>query len=301
MNVTPGFLEGSNRMGRWRAWLGVLLVGCGSAGREAPPPVEPVVPALPLAYGPPVLSAVVATYEFTDTLVSDIQGGAIGTIRVSIGVRGLADLAFDTTASDLRVTATFKEFAGSFSNSAGGGVVTASVADITGPLVMSVTPRGVVTVTQQPQLSPAFRAVTGTEQTHRRFFVRLPGRAVEPGGTWADTIITEETNDGLTSRVRNIVRSTYSRDTVVAGKEMIVIISTTDRSLDITGSSQGVEIRQKLNGIANGTAIWDPQRKLIFWRAESTTLTGSFDLPSMNMSNMPITASGRTTVQLRGG
>jgi hypothetical protein len=286
-----------------RAFLcGLVLAGCGSGRREAPPPVvTPVIPVHPLAYAPPVVPAGVATYEFTDTLVSDIQGGAIGTIRVSIGVRGLADLRFEPAGTDLKVTVTFKEFAGSFTNSAGGGTVTATAADITGPLVANVTPRGLVTVTQQPQLSPAFRAVTGSEQTHRRFFVRLPGRAVPLGGVWTDTVVTEETNEGLTSRVRNIVRATYARDTTVAGTRMMVIVTTTERTLDITGSSQGVEIVQKLKGTANGTSLWDPARNLVFSRNESATMIGTFDLPAMNMSNMPITASGQVRVRLRDG
>ena len=282
-----------------RAFWALVLVGCGGGRREAPPPIViPPAPERTLAYGAP---GGMATYQFTDTVVSDIQGGAIGTIRVSIGVRGAAELRIVPAGTDLQVTATFKEFAGSFTNSAGGGVVTASAADITGPLVMTVTPRGVVTVTQQPQLSPAFRAVSTTEQTHRRFFLRLPGRPVPVGGTWTDTVLTEETNDGITSRVNNIVWSSYARDTTIAGRTLNIIISRIDRTLDISGTSQGVDIVQKLRGTANSTAVWDPDRRLLVWRNESANMTGTFDLPAMNMMNMPITASGRTTVQLREG
>ena len=282
-------------------WFLLVVAGCGSGRRVAPPPPPPVptVPERTLAYGPPVAGSGLATYEFSDTVVSDIQGGAIGTIRVSIGVRGAAELRIVPSGNDLQVTANFKEFAGSFSNSAGGGVVSATAADIVGPLIITLTPRGVVTVTQQPQLSPAFRAVSGTEQTHRRFFLRLPGGPVPIGGTWTDTVQTEETNDGITSRVNNIIWSTYARDTTVAGRTMNIIISRIDRTLDIAGTSQGVDIVQKLRGSANSTAVWDPERKMLVWRNESANMTGTFDLPAMNMTNMPITATGRTTVRLR--
>ena len=283
----------------------IAVTGCSRARTVATPPTRPPVPPVmatrPLAYTVPATDSAIAMYEFTDSTVSDIQGGAIGPIRVSIGTRGATELKFEPQGTDLKVTVTFKEFQGSFANSAGGGTLNATLADITGSAVLSLTPRGVVSIVQQPQLSPAFRQVSGSEQTYRRFFLRLPGRVVTAGTTWTDTISSTETSEGMTTRTRNIVRSTYVRDTVVAGKTLKLITATSDRTLDVTGTSQGIEIRQKLTGAANGTILWDSERNLTVWRSETASLNGTFDLPAMNLTNMPITATGKATVQLRGG
>jgi hypothetical protein len=281
------------------------VAGCRSGRTETPPPTRPNVPPVmatrPLAYTVPSTEAGIALYEFTDSTVSDIQGGGIGNIRVTIGTRGLAEVKFEPQATDLKVTVTLKEFQGTFANSAGGGTLNATLADITGPAILSLTPRGVVTMTQQPQISPTFRQVSGSEQTFRRFFLRLPGRVVQPGSSWTDTVTNAETSDGMTTRTRNIVRATYVRDTVVEGKTLKLITATSDRTLDVSGTSQGIEIRQKLTGTANGTILWDSERNLTVWRSEAANLSGTFDLPAMNLSNMPITATGRATVQLKGG
>ena len=239
------------------------------------------------------------TYEFADTTSSDIQAGPVGSIRVNIGNKGVADLRFEPAGSDQKVTFTLKEFAGSFSNSAGGGTVTATAADMKGAAVMTVTPRGVVTITQRPELSTSFRAVSGSESIYRRFFARVPGRAAAPGATWTDTLSIEETNDGVTSKLRNIVVSTYARDTAIAGKTFYLITGDGDRSLEVRGTTQGVEIVQRLAGKMSTITLWDPERNVAAFRDETATLTGTFDLPAMSMLNLPITATGRSVLRLR--
>ncbi len=233
------------------------------------------------------------TYDFSDTTVSEIQAGPAGTIHVNIGLRGSADLAFEPSPSEQKVTLTFSAFAGSFANSSGGAPVTATKADITGPAVISVRPRGSLAVVQKPTVTVAFRTVAGAEGIYRRFFLQLPNRAVQVGASWTDTTSTEETSDGVTTKVRNVVHSTWARDTTVAGHTLNVIAFTSDRTVDVSGASQGVNIVQRLKGTASGIALWDPTRRTLVSRSETAQLNGTFDLPAMNMTNMPINASCR--------
>ena len=284
-----------------RLLMGLLLVTVGCAPRTSAPPAAPgqpaTPPARPLAYvtpNPPTL-----TYEFSDTSISDIQAGPAGAIRVISGSKGAVDLKFEPSGSDQKVTMTFTQFSGSYSNSAGGGTLTASPADIKGPAVLSLTPRGVVNVTTRPEITQAFRSVAGSDNIFRRFFVRLPARSVRTGFAWTDTITSQEVNDGVTTRLNNVVRSTYARDTVLANRTLNVITAEADLTLDVTGTAQGVEIVRKLRGTARIETLWNPERKAVVSRIENVQLTGTFDLPAMSMSNMPTTYSGRSVLRIR--
>jgi hypothetical protein len=286
-----------------RVGLAVLLVVLTACSKRAPvvtapAPVE-TAPTPGLAYT--AKEAAQYQYDFSDTTVSEIQAGPAGTIHVNIGVRGTADLAFEPTTAEQKVTINFSAFTGSFSNSSGGAPVTATKADINGPLVVNLRPRGTLTVVTRPVVTSAFRTVSGSEGIFRRFFLQLPNRTVQVGATWTDTTSTEETNEGVTTKVQNIVRSTWTRDSTVAGHTLNVINFTADRTLEVSGTSQGVNIVQKLRGTASGIALWDPQRRTLVSRQETATLNGTFDLPAMNMTNMPINASGRASTRLRGG
>ncbi|MGH7461044.1 MAG: hypothetical protein ACREMA_08445 [Longimicrobiales bacterium] len=265
----------------------------------APGNAEPEAPAArPLSYAQPATPTLV--YEFADSSVSDIQAGAAGALRVSTGGSGTAELKFEPGGSDQRITMVFRQFAGTFSNSAGGGPVSATAADIKGPVILSVTPRGVVKVVQKPEMTQAFRQVSGSDTVFfQRFFVRLPARSVRPGATWTDTIANIDNIEGLTIRVQNIARSTYARDTVVAGHTFNVITVETERTYTVSGTTQGVEIVQRLKGTANSVTLWDPEKRAVFSRSETATMTGAMDLPAMSMTNMPMSATLRNVLQLK--
>jgi hypothetical protein len=287
-----------------RRLIGLLLVlsACATPQGEVPPPADRPTPAQAqsLGYGTPPTPNL--AYEFSDTSVSDIQGGPIGAIRVSTGIKGSADLRFDEGSGDnQKVTLSFPEFSGTFGNSAGGGVISASKADIKGQAVLNVSPRGVVTVTSKPEFTTAFRQVERSEVSmYRRFFVRLPARNVRPGATWTDTIASADTDDGLKTQEIRVMRSTYVRDTVVDGRTLAVITSESQRTLDVAGTTNGLDIIQKLKGTSTALTLWDSERRVLITRTESVQLTGTFDLPAMNMTNMPINATGRSKVQLKG-
>lgn len=276
-----------------------LLPLVAAACAANPPAAEPgASPATALAYG--ATAPDTFAYDFADTTISAIQGGAIGQINVSIGSRGTMTVQEAPTTSGVQNTLTVTDFTGKFSNSAGGGDITAAATDVRGPAVLTVTPRGEVTFVQRPDVTLQFRTVAGTDNVFRRLFLRLPGGGVSVGATWSDTITIEENNEGVVSRTRNIVRSTYARDTTIADRSFAVINSVAERTLEVSGVSQGIDIRQNLQGSANGVTIWDPRRRRIVSRQETVDMRGTFDLPGMGMSGMPMTASGSLRVNLRG-
>jgi len=270
-----------------------LLAACAVNPRTA----EIAPPTAVLAYSAAAPDTLL--YDFADTTNSAIQGGAIGQINVNIGSRGTVAVELQPAEGATRATVRLTDFSGTFRNSAGGGEVTAAASDVRGPAVVTLTPRGAITSLEMPQLTQQFRNVAGSENVFRRLFLRLPGGPVTVGTAWQDTIVFEETNEGVTSRTRNVVRSAYARDTTVAGRKLAIINTIADRTIEVSGVSQGIDIRQNLQGTATGVTLWDPEAHAIISRQESVDMRGTFDLPGMGMSGMPITATGSLKMTVR--
>jgi hypothetical protein len=246
-----------------------------------------------LAYGlPPVPAAV---YAYADTTVMDVQMAA-----VEVRSRGTVELAFEPADGGLRATARWVDFEGRLASPQG--AVDADESGIEGPFVLSVDERGRVELVDAPRLTDAFRQVAGGPGIMAQaLFIRLPGRAVEPGAAWVDTVRVTEEGEGLTSTFEAVVTSTWAGDTIVDGRTLRVIRRAGALSLGVHGVSQGIEIRQSLTGESAGVALWDPERRLLVTREESAELSGTMELPAMGAQGVPVQARTRTRLALQGG
>jgi hypothetical protein len=239
------------------------------------------------------------TYEFSDSSGFTIQGGAIGNIEAIISGAGTAVVHSAAAPEGVTMTVSLADFNGSFTNSAGGGTTNATEADVVGSARISVSPRGVVTVNELPFATRAAQSVGIGANFFRRFTLRLPGARVQRGASWVDTVAVTEDNAGAKAAVRDIVTSTWARDTVVAGRTLLVVTHTTQRTLDISGTSEGVQIAQHLTGTSSGVTLWDAQSNAIVSRTETTDLSGTFDLPAMAVTGLPVKAAGKGRITLR--
>lgn len=273
----------------------VLLPACASAP-SAPAPA-PVPAGRTLAYAVTAPSTV--SYSFADTSAIDIQGGAIGDIHVKVGAAGIADVTFAAKGADVEAMIRVTQFAGSMSNSAMGTAPSATEKEIGGPAVVTVSARGAPTITAMPTLTPVIQQVGVSQAFFRRFFVRLPAAQVAAGAMWVDTVMATDSAGGTKATYRDITTSPFVRDSVVSGRKLAYITTTTQRTLKVTGASQGVEIVQNLSGTAASTALWDTDRKLLVDRVERTDLSGTFDLPAMGVTGLPVTARGTGHLALR--
>lgn len=268
-----------------RAATLIVLSACTSAPLSAP---TPTAPATMLAYDMP--SPASATYAYTDSSRIMIQAGAMGNIQVSSSVTATTDITYAQKAPNLEATIRVTDFDGSFANSATGGRATATESQIDGPAVVSVTPRGATTITTLPKLSPTVQSTGMNAGFFRSFFIQLPAGGVRPGAVWVDTVHTSDGEGGTVVSVDDVVTSTFVRDTVIGGRTLAVITISAQRAVNISGSSDGVTIAQKLTGPGTGRALWDVQRGLLVERSESWQLGGTFDLPQMGISGLPVTA-----------
>jgi hypothetical protein len=271
----------------------VALAGCASAPSSGP--TGPAGVQLVYAASAPLT----VTYQFADSSGFQIQGGAIGDIRVTASAKGTADATYTPKGTDVELRIRVTDLDGSFTNSAMGGTNSVTEADVQGDAIITVSPRGVMTIGQLPTTSRTAQGVGMGAGFFRRFTVRLPQGLVQRGASWVDTVTANEESAGVRSSVRDVVTATWARDTVVAGRTLNVITHSAQRTLEVAGTSDGVEIAQKLSGTASGYTLWDGQRNLMVERFETTELSGSFDLPAMGLTGLPVTAAGSGRITLR--
>lgn len=266
-----------------------LLAGCGAPGPEAPAPAG-------LAYDLPRPNP--ATYTFSDTADFSIEAGAMGTLDLRVGQSGVAELDFRRIASGFEVMARFPEYSASF-QAPNQGLTRADEEGIQGPIVVSLDARGTLAVVDTPYMNPAVLEVSGPESLVRPLFVHLPGREVRPGARWVDTVTTIEEGPETTSRGRSIITSTLRGDTAVAGDRLLVITTESETLIELTGTSGGVEIRQRLTGSTHGRVLWDPRRHLLIERHEEGRLTGTLELPGMGADGLPVSGQIVRRISLR--
>ena len=276
------------------ALVGLVAAGCASA----PTSSTPAAPSgIALSYS--AATPVTGTYEFSDSSAFTIQGGAIGDIRAATRSTGTANASYAAKGTDVELRVTITDLTGSFSNSAMGGSTSVTESDVTGEAILTISPNGALVVNQTPTSSRAAQQMGMSAAFFRRFVVRLPSGRVQPGTVWTDTVSNSEDTAGMKSSVQDIVTATYARDTTVAGRTLNVITHSTQRRLEVAGSSEGVQIAQKLSGTATGYTLWDAQRNVVVERSESTSLSGTFDLPAMGLTGLPVTATGLGRITLR--
>lgn len=279
---------------RFRLAALLLLPACASA--PAPEAARPT-PGHMLVYALPAQPNV--GYAFGDSTWFTIRGGPIGEIRATINTSGAVDVAYAAKGADLEATIRVTSLRGAFTNSASGTTSNATEAGITGPAVVTVTSRGAPTVVTMPQLSQDVQRVGVSNSFFRRFFVRLPARELRPGGEWTDTVRSEDVSGGTKTALRDVVTSTFLRDTVISGRTLVVIGTSAQRELTISGKNEGMEILQKMTGSSTGMILWDAERKLLVERRERTELAGTFDLPQMGLTGLPLTAGGESRLVLK--
>lgn len=266
----------------------LLLVACGSPP-EGPDPGG-------LVYDVPDPNP--ALYEFHDSASFVVHTDGLGPLEITTVQEGVAELLFGRSGGRFSVDVRFPVFRGSFRNpSQDASRVTER--DIEGPLKVELRPRGQVEVVDTPSMSADLLDLAGPETLVRPFFVRLPGRAVTTGAQWVDTLVTVDRAGGTVSRARSIVTSTLLGDTVVADRRLLRIGIRAQSEIEVTGTSGGVEVEQRLTGWTEGRVLWDAQGRLLVERREEGEMVGSLSMAGAGVAGMPVEATVRRQVRLR--
>lgn len=239
-----------------------------------------------------------AVYTFADTSEFAIRAGAMGVMNVVSAHSGVAEVTFRRAAGGVDATVRLSSYSGRFENPNQAGT-SADEDDITGAWEVSLGPRGGIQVVSDPAMTARGREVVGGESLIRPLFANLPGQAVGPGATWVDTVSVTEEVGGTVSRARSVVTSVLAGDTVVAGERLLLIRTSSDTEIEVTGTSGGIEIREGMIGRLDGFVLWDAARALLVERRESGEMSGTLELPGMGAAGLPVQATVRRSVSLR--
>lgn len=275
--------------------IALILAATACAGGGAPGARAPA-PDPPLAYGmPPVTPLVYGTAD-TVRIEMEIAGTAV---QVAVHARSTMEAGFTHAGGDaLNAIIRYTAMEGSFSNSMAA-PIRISDSDIPAPATLRLDPRGEATVVDLPEATETFRQVFGSEGAYRRLFIRLPGRVVQTGAVWTDTVSLSEDVGPMVNETTQVITSTLAGDTVVNGVRLQIINSEISGTTRISGSNQGFEFRQILNGASTAVTLWDPVRRTIVERTETTNAQGSMEMPAMGMTGLPVRMTSTAIIRLQ--
>lgn len=274
------------------ALVSVLGLACASSGQ---PGASSARASNALAYSMPQTNPL--TYVAADSaqISMDVAGTSV---QVAVQAESTMQLQFAAAAGGMSATLTFLTLSGQFTNSMGPSTSIGD-ADKPGPTRLSVSPRGEIEILERPPLTAAFQQVLGSEGMFQRLFTRLPGRPISVGDEWVDTVTINDEASGMTNTVHMVIRSTLAGDTTVSGRQFRLIRSEASANTVVAGNVEGMEIRQNLTGTINSTSLWDPARGILVERTETQSSSGTMDMPTMNLSGIPVSANGRSVLRLR--
>lgn len=267
--------------------LGTALSGCASAG------VVPEAPA-PLAYGVPADSSVVYVQADSSTLSVDAGGE---TVEVHLASRGTLDLRFSpAAAAAVEVSALWTDFEARASNPLGE-PETASIDDIEGPLVFTLTRTGRGRLVRAPELSGGARTFLHPDLVASTFFPRVPAQVVAPGDQWTDTIHAETRDGELRVGTTAVVTYRVVGDTVIGGALLrrIELDGTEERTVET--SQGGMEVTQEVAGTRSGYVLWHVERGLPAEVSYETRQTGTMEVSSAPFP-LGVKVDSRTHVRL---
>ncbi|MYI07527.1 MAG: hypothetical protein F4059_09500 [Gemmatimonadetes bacterium] len=294
----------------------VLLCACasgGSPGTEAAPAA--LVPAEPtaghtLTYDVP--SPPTATYAISDTTVT-VMNATGSDMDMTMGSAATLELTFEHDADGLLISGSLLEFGSSMS----GGImptVTSGLDDLEGDFEILLGPRGRVQIRSLPRSSDAATGATlmtaVAPLTFLAFatsvFPRFPDGPVAFGDSWADTADVSNDQADLAgaddvagvavteSSGTTITTYTLVGDTVVAGRRLLHISLKVDGTMASAGEAQGMETTVDMTNVADGSFLWDPERRLL----TAVELRRTTDTTTM-MQDMAMTMTAVATLTLR--
>lgn len=240
------------------------LAACGGGG--------PATPA-GLAYGLPSPATVV--YVSGDTANMDIDAGGESMQARTTG-RATMTTAFTRAPDGVQVSLEVTDLDGRVSTPMSS--ASADENGITGPLVFTMDRRGAVTVVSQPELTEEASQFFSPVALANGFFPRLPGRGVQVGDQWTDTITFEGAQGPGQVKGVNILTYTVAGDTVVDGRSAVKLDVTGTAEMSATGVITGMDFTQTLKGSTNGWVLFDMGRSLMVESYADGDVRGSMEV-----------------------
>lgn len=262
--------------------IGLAALSVGGCGAGPPSPSGA------LGFGLP--TSPTATYVTGDSLEVSVRS-PLGNLTIAMHSAMTLGMTFAEAPGGVEVTATVEDFAASLENPMTG-TTSADESGVEGPLVFRIDPRGEATVSALPVVAGGVEQLRPFLSLPHEIFPRLPGRAVEPGASWIDTVAWSGTGDSGDFASTTVFTYTLSGDTVVAGATLLRVAVGGDVTLEGSTGAQGASLEQRLTGTTTGAYLWDPNGGLVHEAHLDRVLEGTVTVTSMNLPEMPVRATG---------
>lgn len=273
-----------------------LLSACASGG---PAPGE--APAdNPFRYDLPTPPT--ATYRMADTMTM-IMTMPQGEMDMAVSSATTIELAFAADSGGVRATGTVADHSATMSSTMMGNIETGG-GGVSGNLEFVIGPLGEVEMVSTPEVAgdgvmPAMPIQFNTQELLPRF----PGRPLDPGDTWADTITSSADLGGLelpvpvsgTAESTTVYTYTLVGDTLVDGRTLQKItvsgVVTEEPALEQGGEPAGTDMTSTVEGYV----LWDAERGLVAAADLVRTIDGAAEAMGMSIS---MTGGGRSRMRL---
>ncbi|MCK5651987.1 MAG: hypothetical protein KAJ42_11445 [Gemmatimonadetes bacterium] len=265
------------------------VAGCGPFGGGPSPDAA-------LAFGVPTPSSL--AYLVGDTAVITIETGMMGTLEITSSNSATLGVDFAPAAGGVQVTALFREYSATQTNPMAG-ATTADQDDISGPLVFTLDRRGHGEIVQAPEVTGNAVQFFPSEYAYL-LFPQLPGGALDPGDSWVDTVAYQMEHEGTSIAPIYAYTYTLQGDTTVAGRRLLKINAVAVMTVEMMGSTEGMELAQAFAGDMSGTVLWDPVGGMLYSSEMTRSATGILEIPAAGMPPMPLTVTGTLKVTLQG-
>lgn len=265
--------------------LVLLLAACGGG-----PPGPPA-----LAYGLPSTPEVV--YGYGDT--TRVRISAMGQ-SLELSQLGSADLAvtFGLAGASLTVRLAVSRLSAVI-NQPLGAPLRIDEGDVSGDLVFGLDRMGNATVSELPDVTEAAsQFMSGLNFAHG-FFPALPGRAVEMGDSWVDTVSYRGEQGPGERTERTILSYTVLGDTVIAGRALLAITLTGTSELRQAMTIAGMDIDMTSELDIEGNVLWDRQRGIMFESSKTSSGAGTVSVP-ISPVPLPIVIESTQRARLQG-
>lgn len=233
------------------------------------------------------------SYVSVDSMQMVNSGTPIGDMTINANMRSIVDLDISAADVGVRMKAQLKEFTGSVETPMGNMPVPTQATNTSTEFNVGIKGMDLKKSFEDAKKAglPSggdMQSLLGRTRESAPLLV-LPGKELNLRETWTDTLTANETIEGLVINVQMVVRGTYERDTVVAGRTLNILAIQTVTSMKSNGILQGMQMDQTVNTTASDHVLWDSDHHALV--STLTTAEMKMQVVMAGMGNMSMSGT----------
>lgn len=212
-----------------------------------------------LRYQSPIPASI--TYVTIDSMWTTMTGMPTGDMATTARFRSVNELNFSPVDGGFDVTAVLNSLEGTTETPMGDMPMSASNVP---PMTIRITATGAnaAEMTANAAASAAGKSpgdLLGSSKSASGLLT-LPGRELDAGETWSDTVKLSPEADGMKTDMLIVIHGTYEGDTVADGTTLNVLKIHTEMTMSMNGTVQGMTMTQQTSTTSDERVLWDSSR-----------------------------------------